>query len=144
MPMLSLPVRVNDDENLKWLPYFLDCRLLKEAKWNDRYPSAVVLTDMLKRRSLMTSVSIAGDTLGMATNWPRLLLAVRLDEHELKVLERKKELRKFKSVAAVAARAASVVEAAAPEDADMPFDEEDDNEQPETANKLHVTRRRRR
>jgi hypothetical protein len=54
----------------------------------------------------------------MATYWVRLLLAVRLDEHELKVLERKKELRKFKSVAVIAVRGASVVEAAASEDED--------------------------
>jgi hypothetical protein len=103
---------------LNLLPYFLDCRLLTEAKWNDRYPSDSVLEDMKKRRSLMTSGYIAEWTLWMATYWVRLLLAVRLDEHELKVLERKKELRKFKSVAVIAVRGASVVEAAASEDED--------------------------
>jgi hypothetical protein len=135
--MIALPLRVNDDENLKLLPYLLDCRLLKEAKWNDRYPSDAVLKDIKTRRSLMTSASIAEGTLWMATNWPRLLLAVRLEEHELKVRERKKELRTFKSVRVVTACAASIVEAAAFEDEDMPFGAEDDDEQPENANKLH-------
>jgi hypothetical protein len=136
--MIALPLRVNDDENLNLLPYFLDCRLLTEAKWNDRYPSVAELEEMKTRRSLMTSVSIAEWTLWMATNWPRLLLAVRLEEHELKVLERRKKLSKFKSVGVMTARAASIVEAAASEDEDVPFGAQDDDEQPQNANKLYV------
>jgi hypothetical protein len=67
-------------------------RRLEPPKLLVQTPSPVTVEARVQRRTRMSTVQWATDTLEMAQNWPVLLLAVRKREHQL-VLESRKRIR---------------------------------------------------